>query len=262
MTHPLERLTECMNDRRMSRAYEACLILIGDKIIASKNETNSSENNDDDVKKLKKCLTNLADYLCENFQTILETEEGVFALRAFLRVIGAADPLENVVAPRVANKKFPVEFNVKNLTVKQVPAEWKLNKYIKKFAKHLSGINVLEIGLVPSVSPCISLLLRKLYTTYADDSVSILESIHEQFVKKPNSFHSMIQDSIGSRFIESFLYTCPIDILTEFYLEQHLIPKIVLYSKHIYANYPIQALIKHRLDKDSKVNKNDCLLLL
>jgi hypothetical protein len=253
MTSPLERLTECLNDRRMSRAYEACLILIGDKIdIGTKAELSSIV--EDDLKKLKKSLITLAEYLCENFQAILETEDGIFALRALLRLIGDTDVFENVNQTRTLNKKAPQEFNVKNLVVKPVPTEWKLNKYIKKFAKHLNEINVLEIGLVPSVSPCVSLLIRKLYLTYPESSVEILTHIHEQFVKKPNSFHSMIQDAIGSRFIESFLYACPSNILCEFYLEQHLIPKVVIYSKHIYANYPIQALIKYRLEKDSQVN--------
>ena len=105
MTSPLERLTECLNDRRMSRAYEACLILIGDKIdMGIKVEQSAIV--EDDLKKLKKSLTTLAQYLCENFQAILETEDGIFALRALLRLIGATDVFENVNQTKAFNKKL------------------------------------------------------------------------------------------------------------------------------------------------------------
>ena len=103
------------------------------------------------------------------------------------------------------------------------------------------------------MSPCISLLLRKLYATYPNDSANVINSIHETFVKKPNSFKSMIQDSVGSRFIECYLYTCPTDLLVEFYINEHLVPNIVAFSKQIYANYSIQTLIKHRLHASPEI---------
>ena len=254
-----ERLSELVNDRRISRAYEACLILAGEKITFAKS---TSPEDTADLEKLKQSLTNLAEYLLENFQSILETENGVFALRSFLRIVGQPDQLETAAANETRSNtknKFKKEFNVKNLSVKLVPDEWKLSKYIKKFVTCLSDINMLEIGLVPSVSPCLSLLLRKLSTTYPKACADVVGNIHAQFVKKPNSFHSMIQDAIGSRFIESFLYACPVDLLVEFYLEQHLIPKIVVYAKHIYANYPVQTLIKYRLEKEPQVRNGQCI---
>ena len=107
--------------------------------------------------------------------------------------------------------------------------------------------------MIPSVSPSISLLLRKLYTAYPNECVKVINSIHQTFVKKPNSFKSMIQDSIGSRFIESYLYACPADLLVEFYINEHLAPNIVTYAKHIYANYPVQTLIKHRLHSSPEI---------
>lgn len=112
----------------------------------------------------------------------------------------------------------------------------------------------LELGLSATISPFISLLMRKIYTTHPKLSLKLNRSIHEQFNKKTSSFHSLIQDAVGSRFIESFLYSCNWDILNQ-YLEKHLIPNIVNYSKHIYANYPIQALIKFKIDQEPQVGK-------
>jgi hypothetical protein len=82
----------------------------------------------------------------------------------------------------------------------------------------------------------------------------IIKTIHKQFVKKPNSFQAMIQDAIGSRFIESFLYVCDGDLLIDHYLETLIIPNLVTYVNHIYANYPIQALLKHRIESESRVS--------
>ena len=36
-------------------------------------------------------------------------------------------------------------------------------------------------------------------------------------------------------------------------MNEHIIPNIVVYCKHIYANYPIQTLVKHRLKIEPKV---------
>lgn len=102
------------------------------------------------------------------------------------------------------------------------------------------------------MSPFLSLLLRKLSLSYPEQNEETIELIHKQFTKKPNSFNTMIQDSIGSRFIESFLFASTDEIL-EHYLENNLIPNIVQYSKHIYANYSIQTLVKHRMHSDSQV---------
>ncbi len=100
--------------------------------------------------------------------------------------------------------------------------------------------------------------MRKLYVCYPELSADLINSIHKQFVKKSSSFHSMIQDSIGSRFIESFLCCCPSELLIEYYLEKHLLPNLITYCKHTYANYSIQSLLKYRLESEPKV----CFLFL
>jgi hypothetical protein len=221
LTFDSNKLNDYLSDSRVSRAYEACLALIGEKIALAKKVST----NEDNLDKLKSLLSNLGNYLVENFESIIETHNGVFALRYFLRVIGDEDVVEqtttNLSNTNKSNKKFQnkqSEFNIKNVQVKQIPKEWKLNKYLKKFSKKLDDLNILgiffsiqsffifsiklisyivEIGLVASVSPSISLLLRKLSTSYTDLCNDVIANIHKQFVKKPNSFHSMIQDSIG-----------------------------------------------------------------
>ena len=95
--------------------------------------------------------------------------------------------------------------------------------------------------------------MRKLYSSYPKASSDLINKIHLQFVKKASSFHSMIQDSIGSRFIESFLLCCPTELLVDYYLEKHLIPNVTAYCKHTYANYSVQSLLKYRLQTEPKV---------
>ncbi len=251
------KLNEYLNERRISRAYEACLATIGEKIIqvAKTNSTNMNET----IESIKLLLEKLGDYLVENFQTIIETENGIYCLRCFLRIIGLEDSLESSQIQQQNNnnnsrKKNNKEFNIKNIEIKLLPKEWKFKKYLKKFSKSLYEINVLEIGLLPSVAPCISLLLRKLNTSYSEISNDLIQVIHKQFEKKSSSFHSMIQDSIGSRFIETFLFVAPADLVVDYYFDKHILPNIVSYSKHTYANYPIQTLVKHRLEHEPKVN--------
>lgn len=257
LTIDSDKINDYLSDIRISRAYEACLAMVGGKVLAQQK---ISSTNEEIFEKLKVCLNNFGKYLVENFQTIIETQNGVFALRFFLKIIGNEDVLEQhstaVSNTNKSNKKYQNkmnEFNIKNVEIKIVPTEWKLSKFLKKLSKKLDDLNLLEIGLIPSVSPSISLLLRKLSTTYPDISSNVIDAIHKQFVKKSNSFHTMIQDSIGSRFIESFLYSCPIDLLVDYYLNEHITPNIVSYSKHIYANYPIQTLVKHRLKSEPKL---------
>ena len=244
LTHDSERLDQLLADTRTSRAYEACLMLIGNKIKLSDKA--------EQIDLLKSCMINLGDYFVSNLDTILESHNGIFSLRAFLRVIGNLDILE--IVPNETNKKKNKnqEFNIKNVCVKTVPLDWNLQVYIKKFSKFLKEMNILETGLDAEVSPFISLLLRKMFALFPDKCSSIIEKIHRQFAKKPNSFNSMIQDSKGSRFIESFLLSCHSEILT-IYLNENILPNIVTYSKHIYANYPIQALIKYRMHSEDIV---------
>ena len=105
----------------------------------------------------------------------------------------------------------------------------------------------------PSRSPCVSLLLRKLNTSYSEITTELVNKIHEQFEKKSSSFHSMIQDAIGSRFIETYLFIAPANLLVDHYFEKHILTNLVAYSKHIYANYPIQALLKYRLENEPEL---------
>jgi hypothetical protein len=63
----------------------------------------------------------------------------------------------------------------------------------------------------------------------------------------------MIQDAVGSRFIESFLFACPADLLVDHYFEKLIQPNLVTYVNHSYANYPIQMLLKHRVAAEPRV---------
>lgn len=242
-----EKLEEYISDRRISRAYEACLTFIGEKF-------SKSTVTDDQIDLAKQCLKSLGNFLVENFESILDTENGIFTLRCFFRILGKKDCLEPAPNQNNKNKKNKwqrTEFNIRDIEVKVLPESWKIKKFLKKFS--LEDINLLEKGLIPAVSPCLSLFMRKLYDCYPVASAELIESIHKQFVKKSSSFHSMIQDSIGSRFIESYLYCCPIELLHNYYLETHLLPNITMYCNHIYANYPIQSLIKYRLESETKL---------
>jgi hypothetical protein len=77
-------------------------------------------------------LEKLGDYLVENFQTIIETENGIYCLRCFLRIIGSEDSLEPSQMQQQNNnnskKRNNKEFNVKNLEIKLLPKEWKFKK--------------------------------------------------------------------------------------------------------------------------------------
>jgi hypothetical protein len=148
LTSDSNKLNDYLSDSRVSRAYEACLALVGEKIALGKKVSTNEENLD----KLKSLLSNLGDYLVENFESIIETHNGVFALRYFLRVIGDEDVVEQATSnnsnTNKSNKKFQNkqnEFNIKNVQVKLVPKEWKLNKYLKKLSKKLDDINILGI---------------------------------------------------------------------------------------------------------------------
>ena len=132
-----DKLEEYLADRRISRAYEACLLTIGEKVSSNSNSTT--------IETTKELLEKLGDYLVKNFEQILETENGIFCLRCFIRIIGEEDPLEQPIQQNSnIKKKFNNrEFNIKNIEVKLLPKEWKFKKYIKKLSKHLYDLNVL-----------------------------------------------------------------------------------------------------------------------
>jgi hypothetical protein len=145
-----------LSDRRSSRAYEACLICLGDKLSSIKNEVTSNNSKclnqdnaeqDDLLKKLKKILKKFSNYLVDKFDYIMETQNGIYSLRAFLRIIGNEDPLEENASNnnnKKANKrKTSDQFNMKNVEVKLLPIDWNMNKSIKKFAKSVLNLNLL-----------------------------------------------------------------------------------------------------------------------
>ena len=93
--------------------------------------------------------------------------------------------------------------------------------------------------------------MRKLnsYDKYSKSSTVLVDLIHKNLSEKTNAFHSMIQDAIGSRFLETFLY-CASDEIKSIYIKNNLVPNIPLYSKHVYANYVIQTLLKTMENSD------------
>jgi hypothetical protein len=135
----------CLNEQRASRAYDACLLLCGEKIKSGVGSPNYEAN----IEKLKAGLDRLSEHFIANFDTMLVTQLGVFALRALLRVIGQPDPLDEQATQNANPKKAAFakkqqnEFNIKNLEMKLIPGEWKIRKFIKRVAKNLKEINVL-----------------------------------------------------------------------------------------------------------------------
>ena len=132
-----EKLEEYIGDRRISRAYEACLTFIGEKFSKS---TVTEEQAD----LAKVCLKALGNFLVKNFESILETENGIFTLRCFLRILGSKDCLEPVPNQNNKNKKNNrqrTEFNIRDIEIKVLPEAWKIKKFLKKFS--LTDINLL-----------------------------------------------------------------------------------------------------------------------
>ena len=131
------KLEEYISDRRISRAYEACLTCFGHKF--SKNPTAEQ------AEIGKECLKTLGKFLVKNFENILDSENGIFTLRCFLRIIGNKDlfetPPPNQQSKNKKNKFQKTEFNIRNVEIKVIPDEWKLEKFLKKFS--LEDINLL-----------------------------------------------------------------------------------------------------------------------
>ena len=138
-----QKLSEYLGDRRISRAYEACLTCIGDKF------AKASSANDSQVETAKQCIKKLGAHLSANFQTIVDTENGVFSLRCFLRILGSPDLLEpaNNASKQSNNKlkkKFNKEFNIRDVELKTLPVEWKLKKLLKKFKLEEISLGIWE----------------------------------------------------------------------------------------------------------------------
>lgn len=139
-----DKLEELISDRRTSRAYEALLTCFGHKF--------SNGSTPEQVEDAKECLKTLGKFLVKNFENILDSENGIFTLRCFLRILGTKDPFEaspaNQQSKNKKNKYQKTDFNIRNVEIKQVPDEWKIKKFLKKFA--LEDINLLGmICLLP-----------------------------------------------------------------------------------------------------------------
>lgn len=93
-----DKLEDNIGDRRISRSYEACLTCMGEKFIKAKAT-------EEQVATAKECIKALGNHLVKNFDSILDTENGIFTLRAFLRIIGDTDPLEPIPNQQNRNKK-------------------------------------------------------------------------------------------------------------------------------------------------------------
>lgn len=102
-------------------------------------------------------------------------------------------------------------------------------------------------------SPFLGLLMRKLVKNNSKQLEKIVNLIHTQLEAKTSSFHTMIQDAVGSRFIETFLY-CAQNEIKAIYIDNFLLPKIVAYSNHVYANYIIQTLLKSMQNDNNLVS--------
>lgn len=84
----------------------------------------------------------------------------------------------------------------------------------------------------------------------------LVDAIHKNLSEKTNAFHSMIQDAIGSRFLETFLY-CASNEIKGVYIANNIVPNVACYCKHIYANYVIQTLLK-TMENTDEVGFNFC----
>ena len=137
LTSSPERIDELLGDSRSARAYDACVLLMGEK--ATINDTD-----------LKSCLTRLGDYFVENFDSILDSSKsGIFAMRSFLKAIGKKDLVEsstNSNSGQKGGKRAAKEvFSMKNYDFKVVPDEWNMKEYLKKFYKKIKDKNVLGV---------------------------------------------------------------------------------------------------------------------
>ena len=141
MTSDSRLIGECINDRRISRAYEACMLLAGDKCTLqlttnSESSEPATTTKDECLRQIKHAMSNLGSYLVENTETIISSQSGIFALRIYVKVIGEIDELEQ------AQTQQHVAFSLKNMSVKRLPVEWKLEKFIEEFAKPLHDIDL------------------------------------------------------------------------------------------------------------------------
>lgn len=134
-----DRIRELLSDSRSARAYDACLLLSGEKLKSVTADSSTAES-------LKSCLTTLADYFLLNFDEILDTQIGIFAMRSFLKVIGKSDPIESSSQQHGSNGQKTAkrnEFSLRSYDFRTLPLEWNLHEYLKKFYKKIKDKNTL-----------------------------------------------------------------------------------------------------------------------
>lgn len=239
-------LNEYLKDVRISRAFEAFLICAGNKIDTLNNE------------RIKTILKTIGNYFVDNFNEIIENEFAIYILRSFILIIGNKNPFDTnnkeLSSSNIKKKqKEQLSFNLKSVNkLKELPDDWKLKKFLKKFYELLDKDKILEMTLINYKSPMIILFMHNLNSIYPELSEELIKSIHKKMKIKENSFHSMIQDVVGSRFIEAFLCLCNSKI-REHYFEKFLLPNISAYSVHLYANYVLQSLLRS-LNDDTQVS--------
>lgn len=235
-------LAEYVFDVKISRALEAVLTCLPHKL--------DSESH---FEQYRKCLKRLGNYFTENFQGVIDNEIAIFTLRSFLRILRSNEAQEkseistsNLKKPqKKQDKSKQFYFNLKGLETKFIPDDWKIQKFLKKFNELVVKIpNLLDMALIKCVSPFLSLLMHKLSFKYEGECVKLVELVDKQLKKKQSAFHSMIQDPIGSRFIETFLCLASSEIC-QHYFDKFIFENSVAYCKHIYANPVIQSLLKN-----------------
>jgi hypothetical protein len=132
MTKNKENFEEFLTNPRISRAFETCLLTIGEKIDNKNEEQNE---------KYKTGLKNIGDFFVENYQKIIEDNIAIYVLRSFIRVVGTEDPFESFSAKdkslsnKTKYKKNDNNFSIKDIKPKLIPDEWKIHSYLKKFAQ-------------------------------------------------------------------------------------------------------------------------------
>lgn len=130
------KLGAYLNDAKMSRAYDACLLLCAHKITKSTTE------------KIQAFVGRLCEYFLSQIETMLDAQPpatGLFVLRSLVRVLGKSDLLDDHVNKgNQGGRRGRNEFGVKDIELKLLPADWtSCCKFIKKLAKKIKAINVL-----------------------------------------------------------------------------------------------------------------------
>jgi hypothetical protein len=134
LTKTKENFEDFISHPRLSRAIEAILVTIGDKI-------ESASGDDEENEVYLRGLKNIGEFLVENYEKIFENNVAIYILRTFIRIIGVEDPFDSLSNKdkSLTNKKsfkknFDNHFSIKDIKPKLIPDDWKTHSYLKKFA--------------------------------------------------------------------------------------------------------------------------------